>query len=626
MLVPGTAGIGKKKILQKFGAWVEGYFTQPQSPGKNNAANHKESRTAMRPFQVFVEEPELGGVRNLLDSTLNLEARCARIRTALLAVREAIERRLREADDGQYLVYFIPVHLVGYRHGEFTLLYTPDEFDECLGPVDMLVTLIDHIYDLWARMVESEVKKPQHTYVSLRETSQWRSMETMVADFHANHFSAWKRTWIRKKTKILRKDYTWLPDYITEWWGTDPWNREPRGDLLAPWEVRNYVLAVNHPTVTLFRLVQRAIIAKFAIENKEPHARNPIRDEDRTPGPIYASYPISEPRKFLDEDGKKPVRIVEARKDRIMKIQEYRKLLHEKLIVFDPVTIDDRILFFDNKQRKELLKKLGSGFKEFIAGCPPIEATEYFGKLYGDANAVRGNILWYGPSWDHRLCEHDLTMTCGLCPLQKEAAWNRVNYPVGNNGVRLEFVMLPDKEVQSLSPSFYFEPEWVNDQITSAADIAPVRYDPEAGIFWRVTRSGYVDNLIALRDYRLIEQSDGLIALTRVKVTKKKDKKRGIDKKVKREDDFSGGVRREIAYAFGIGRGWVCAVYRTFWDAKSNRQKLRDALKVALKDVGPFDDEVLIVDSPETAIKVMFRETSESLVDPKLFNPIQIRI
>lgn len=605
VLVPGTAGLRKRDILYNFGTWVDAFF---------EASKGQELGT-IRPFQVFVKEPETGGVRNLLDSTLNPQARRACVREALRGVRVSIDRKLHEliknGQSNKYLVCFIPVHLVGYRHGEFTLIYTPSDFDECLGPIDMLVTLIDNVYDAWARMVFNEIKSPQRTYVSLRETSQWRSTETMIADFLAQHLTAWKRTWIKKAhelTELTDVQQKWIPEHIKEWLNEGLWFRESMRNLMAPWEVRNYVLAISHPRVTLFRLIQRALIAKFTEENKDPISSEPIQNNDKTPGPIYASYPISEPRKLEGADIKTAVA---TRKRQIEKINEYRRTLHKKLIVFDPVTIDDRILFVTEEKQSQVEQLLSSDFQQIIT--QPIknfnenenisgeEWLDNFRKPYGmkesEEKKKLGNISWYGPCWQHQLCQNTSpTHECGLCPLQKETAWNRVPFYIDD--IKLEFAILPEDEVTSLQPSFHFEPSWVGDHVNAAADVAPVPYSHDKGIFWRVTESGYVDNLIAARDFRLIEQSDGLIALTKVK-----------------EDlnIFSGGVRREIAYAFGIGMGWVCAVFRTFWDTKDDQEKLEQKLEEALKDVSPFDDEVLIVDSPETAIKVMFPEIHEKL-------------
>ena len=133
------------------------------------------------------------------------------------------------------------------------------------------MTLIDNVH-----VVQKRIRENKYDF-RLVELLRWRNVETLMTDILAQ--------------QVISEDY----------------RREDSEKY--PFE-HSPVVAVRHPRNMLF---------KFLSEPELPR--------------IYASYPISEPRRIAHDSGSN---------NSIDEINRFRQFLHNRFTVFDPVTIDER--------------------------------------------------------------------------------------------------------------------------------------------------------------------------------------------------------------------------------------------------------------------------------------------
>ncbi|MGI0070103.1 MAG: hypothetical protein ACREAN_07600, partial [Nitrosopumilaceae archaeon] len=145
--------------------------------------------------------------------------------------------------------------------------------------------------------------------------------------FIDDSYAVWKRIVDKTEThKDFLRSYLRLRDILS--WRTVEMLVT---DLIAKnLQKKNYVLAVKHPVSTLFRMVF----------------------EPQTPF-LYASYPISSTRNNAKL---------------IKQINDFRNYLHSKYVVFDPLTIDEKILQIILPKKKKSrsqngITKLGSDLR-----------------------------------------------------------------------------------------------------------------------------------------------------------------------------------------------------------------------------------------------------------------------
>ena len=162
---------------------------------------------------------------------------------------------------------------------------------------------------------ESERDPSEHTFVTVHATYFRRTRFFSVASLNLLHefnpdiiitliddaYECWHRIQERERLQPrgtnlrLRDIFLWRTVEIMT------------GDLLSHGlGVQNYVVAVKHPA----KMVRRLIL--------EPGIKR-----------IYSSFPISSTRDHVD---------------RRKNVDDFRKSLHERFTVFDPLTIDERVL------------------------------------------------------------------------------------------------------------------------------------------------------------------------------------------------------------------------------------------------------------------------------------------
>lgn len=134
----------------------------------------------------------------------------------------------------------------------------------------------------------------------------------ILITFIDDALTCWKRI-LQREEEASTRSYFRIRDMFT-------WRSACTllGDIIAKnFNIRNFLVAVKHPPVMLYKLIFK------------PNSRK-----------IYSSYPISSTR------GKPETRKI---------IDDFRNKLHENFCVFDPVTIDDRLLVsFADKQESEI--------------------------------------------------------------------------------------------------------------------------------------------------------------------------------------------------------------------------------------------------------------------------------
>jgi adenylate kinase len=177
----------------------------------------------------------------------------------------------------------------------------------------------------WESMiVEGEQTGSQHIFVSLHATYFRRNRFFSVADLNLlrafspniiitlidDAFECWHR--IRERERLLPRGTNLRLRDIFLWRTVEIM----AGDLLShALGVSNYVVATKHPAVMVRRLILEPAIKR-----------------------IYASFPISSTRDHADR-----------RRD----VDDFRRSLHERFTMFDPLTIDERVLTAALKNNKE---------------------------------------------------------------------------------------------------------------------------------------------------------------------------------------------------------------------------------------------------------------------------------
>jgi len=134
-----------------------------------------------------------------------------------------------------------------------------------------IVTLIDDVH-----LVQRRIRENKYDF-RLVELLRWRNVETLMTDILAQQVIS----------EVYRREDS--EKY--------PFEHSP-------------VVAIRHPRNMLFKFLSKPELPR-----------------------IYASYPISEPRRIADDTGSK---------NSIDEINRFREFLHDRFTVFDPVTIDER--------------------------------------------------------------------------------------------------------------------------------------------------------------------------------------------------------------------------------------------------------------------------------------------
>jgi len=178
-----------------------------------------------------------------------------------------------EISSGQPTHIFITLHATYFRKNRFFTVASIDRLRN-FNP-DVIVTLIDDVYECWHRIQVRESEQPRGTNLRLRDVLLWRTVEIMMGDF-----------------------------------------------LVHGAGIQHYELATKHPA----EMVRRLIF--------EPARKR-----------VYASFPITSTRQ---DDAIRE------------EIDSFRGRLHEQFTVFDPLTIDERILLLALKAHKERKDQGGS--------------------------------------------------------------------------------------------------------------------------------------------------------------------------------------------------------------------------------------------------------------------------
>jgi hypothetical protein len=259
-LFAGIAGFDKSNYLRKF------IRTCLKRQGYSEALDSSESQKFIRYIKF---EDELLRVDGSTDMPTFLD------KPSLKEKTEVIERTFtdigRQIKNYDAKHVFLDIHLSYFRHSQFTPPLLLANLRE-LVPHDQIpvkvITLIDDIFAIWQNLRKREKEYPE-TSLRLREILSWRSIEMLQAEAVAMN-------------------------YINE-------NRD----------VKNYLVAIRHPTDTLYNLV---------------FAQKPIC--------LYLSFPITNTRN---------------RPECVEEINDFRRRMQQicfkhKAVLFDPVTIDELTL------------------------------------------------------------------------------------------------------------------------------------------------------------------------------------------------------------------------------------------------------------------------------------------
>jgi adenylate kinase len=247
----GHSGVAKRAAVSRI---VDFYLTKR---GLHQDLARTEQKAHILPICVEdeVERQRHAPITTILDS-FNDELRAA---TWDEALEQANDRVIAANPDHVILL----IHLSLYRHSNF-FTFTNWHQIRRFSP-DMIVTIIDDVYDVWARIRQETQRYPDRTLITIKELFEWRSVEVFLAELLSRNLN-----------------------------------------LVEGRVVPHFVVPVKHPLIMFDKLLFEPEVAR-----------------------IYASYPITH---------------VRANPEAVQEVNDARARLHEEFTVFDPVTIDERIL------------------------------------------------------------------------------------------------------------------------------------------------------------------------------------------------------------------------------------------------------------------------------------------
>ncbi len=249
IIFTGPSGVEKKTVFEKI---KDQYLSQKGIP-------RKEAERFIQRFSIEDEIKEVMDIHHI--SVFLSEEKPSRQKDIW---EEALNRLLKKIKNVSPKIHtFIEMHTCYfYGHSRFRFWTFPEIAS--LNPTGF-ITLIDDAYSIWYRIRARELV-PYGSYIRLQDIIEWRRIETLLTDL-----------------------------------------------LACSLGVKNYVVAVKHPSQMLYRLLFEDVKSLL----------------------IYAAYPITEPRQ--------PQYGSEGRKE----IDDHRYFLHSQpYIVFDPLTIDERAFLF----------------------------------------------------------------------------------------------------------------------------------------------------------------------------------------------------------------------------------------------------------------------------------------
>lgn len=332
----GHTGLEKRRVLDRLCEFI--YSKDPDWCDLKDIPNQSFRETREK------ELAQVYGAEDILDSTfLTRPARDQQDlwRTTFL---KALNRWKYEQPRPKFA--FLSLHLTLQSHSQFfspLAWRIPPDFEDTL--VKHLsedfrprhcITLIDDVYTVQRRIRE-------HGYnFRLIELLRWRNVEMMMTDLLAQHV-------IPNECRIEDRERY-------------PFEHSP-------------VIAVRHPT---------SMLHSFLLAPEIPR--------------IYASYPISEPRRIAEKTGSNAP---------IQEINRFRSALHEKFTVFDPLSIDERPMqilmskapkFEEANLRSVIDEALSKSGKEGIDLAPELERSikAHVGVNQSDEIVLRAANMWPG--------------------------------------------------------------------------------------------------------------------------------------------------------------------------------------------------------------------------------------
>lgn len=188
---------------------------------------------------------------------------------------------------------FLNVHLTYYRNNEYFPPFNPENYIGHVSDISgdlqiIIINLIDDAYNIWKSISDKDQGDYRGTKITLREILGWRSLEALMSESLAN---------LLANRLYHNKDDSPSIQKVKQ-------------------NVKSYMVSVRHPHSTFENLIK-----------------------PKTPACFYLSFPITEPRK-------------DKSMSMIKEINNFRAKMHElgkkhKVAIFDPVTIDELYLYFD---------------------------------------------------------------------------------------------------------------------------------------------------------------------------------------------------------------------------------------------------------------------------------------
>jgi hypothetical protein len=276
VLVLGTAGTEKHAYIEAVGSL---YLKNKQGldPASEYARRHLRVAHVERLLQLLHDDQGTRTPRaHHITTFLDLPSRRSQLgRWAIV-----VERLLSDIGDfgrDESEVHFLLMNGEYFRRRQ---LFSCFSWDHLLryGP-DVIVTLIDDVYDVRARINAEEALLPTKSEVTLDDVLLWRAAEINLGDELAhNLYLNADRLQIKRIPRALSR-------------------------LFRSETVRHYVVSIKHQASTLYKLLF------------EPRVLS-----------VYASFPITSTRHVPD---------------RVTDINRCRHILADKFAVLDPVTIDE---------------------------------------------------------------------------------------------------------------------------------------------------------------------------------------------------------------------------------------------------------------------------------------------
>lgn len=275
VIFTGPTGVEKNAVLEPLARRALREAGLPEDLSTSEARGFLQYITVEREIVDLMGSRLPGTFERYLDS-FNQERQTTLWQQALDRILDRLERERPEH-------VFLSVHCTFYRNSRF---FSPLDWNRLRAfKPDVLVTLIDDVYDVWNRVNQREHRAPAGSYLRLREIAAWRSVEVMVSDLLAQQMYPGKQlpnyVVARKHPPTTLHRLLFCPDSLVVYlsFPISHVRRDPR--LRA--EIDRFRLRLHERYTVFDPLAIDERILRTLCENRGPDGEVLLRAEERWP-------------------------------------------------------------------------------------------------------------------------------------------------------------------------------------------------------------------------------------------------------------------------------------------------------------------------------------------------------